>query len=143
MISKSTIRHPDALLRVLSAQYKVLSESGSATDLLEDYSQLLAEIRNLRSASSRNSTSRAKTDASITDVSLLLTAGLDQLESLVNDETTSRRVLEALAVHRFSVPKGSMRKYSNKQLLVDKLSTLIQNERAHQTIKEIARTTGR
>jgi hypothetical protein len=64
---------------------------------------------------------------------------LDDLQTLVNDERVSRKQLERIAIERFSVPRGSMRSFSNKQSLVDKLRSLIDNERAHQIIGAVAR----
>jgi len=66
-------------------------------------------------------------------------ASLNDLGRLVNDEAIPRRDLEHIAIQRFSVPRGSMRGFSNKQTLVEKLRSLIDNERAHETIGAVAR----
>ena len=64
---------------------------------------------------------------------------LGDLEELVNNEGTSRADLEFVAAERFSVPRGSMRSFSNREMLIAKLRTLIGNERTHQTIGAVAR----
>jgi len=69
----------------------------------------------------------------------LRNASLDDIEKAVSDEATGRKDLECIAIQRFSVPRGSMRRFSNKRMLVDKLRTLINNERAHVTISTVAR----
>src|SRR5205823_11556642 len=65
-------------------------------------------------------------------------ASLDGLEKLVSSDETSRKDLEFIAIRRFSVRRGSMRCFSNRQMLVDKLRTLIRNERSHETIGAVA-----
>ena len=69
----------------------------------------------------------------------LRNASLAEIEKLVMNEGTSRKNLERIAFQRFSVPRGSMRSFSDKQMLVDKLRTLIDNERTHETIGAVAR----
>jgi hypothetical protein len=66
-------------------------------------------------------------------------ASLDDIAKLVSDEETPRKHLECIAIQRFSVPRGSMRSFSNKRMLVDKILTLIANERTHETIGAVAR----
>ncbi len=51
----------------------------------------------------------------------LRNASLDELEKIVTDAGTARKDLEFIAIQRFSVPRGSMRRFSDKQMLVDKL----------------------
>ncbi|MGO9304923.1 MAG: hypothetical protein ACLP3R_14730, partial [Candidatus Korobacteraceae bacterium] len=67
----------------------------------------------------------------------------DEILKLLNNEETPRSDLEQIAIVRFSVPSGSMRSFSNKRMLVDKLRTLVENERAHETIGEVARGNSR
>jgi hypothetical protein len=68
-----------------------------------------------------------------------VTMSLDELLSLVSDEMLPRKGLEQIAIDRFGVPSGSMRSFSNRRMLVDKLRSLIRNEYAHATIGNLAR----
>ena len=63
---------------------------------------------------------------------------LEQIERLVADEKTSRKTLEAIAIERFQVPRGTMRSFASIGMLKEKLTTLVQNERAHRTISSMA-----
>jgi hypothetical protein len=69
----------------------------------------------------------------------LRNASLDDLDRIVGNDATPRKDLEFTAVERFSVPRGSMRSFSNRKMLVDKLRVLVDNERTHEAIGEIAR----
>jgi hypothetical protein len=66
-------------------------------------------------------------------------APLEELERIVADRTTPRSILESIAITRFSVPRGSMRTFMNKEMLINKLEILIENERTHLTIGAVAR----
>jgi hypothetical protein len=70
-------------------------------------------------------------------------ASLSEIEQLVNRVDLSRKDLEHIAIQRFSVPRGSMRSFSNRQMLLDKLHSLISNERTHETISSVARGEGK
>jgi hypothetical protein len=135
-----------SLLKILASQYDVLASAQCEESVLKDYAALL---RYLRSAKKEDvdrifsdtpdlflelrSEAPEHTDTDLRNLSL------DEAEKLVNDETTSRKYLERIAIHRFNVPKGSMRSFSNRPLLVDKLLTVIRNERTHTTIDLVAR----
>jgi hypothetical protein len=133
-----------ALLNVLTAHFKALVSAGSDEAVLKQYSSLLRFLRSRnndfleslgRSSRPQHSSQRLPTLSERE----LLKASLDDIEKLVNDEATSRSNLEYIAIQRFSVPRGSMRSFSNRQMLVDKIRTLISNERTHETIRAVAR----
>jgi len=58
---------------------------------------------------------------------------------MVSNDAIARKDLEFIAIQRFGVPRGSMRSFSNRQMLVDELRTLISNERVHETIRVFGR----
>ena len=134
------------LLRVLSKQYDALNSAGSSQSLLKDYSALIRFLRSARKDEIERVFSRtttpvpksAQAELQYSD-SHLCDLSIDELDKLINDEATPRTFLERIAIHRFRVPRGSMRSYSNRRMLVDKLSTLIRNEQAHATIDDVAR----
>ena len=65
-----------------------------------------------------------------------------EVQTLIDDESTTRKLLERIAIYRFRVPRGSMRSFSNRRMLVEKLSTLLRNEQTHATIETVARGGG-
>jgi len=132
------------LLRILAAHYNSLALAHCDESILRQYSALLRYLRSKPDAflDGRTPTKRHD-DESIFLPALfeqgLQTASLNDLDILVNDQELPRKLLERVAIERFSVPQGSMRSYSNKQELVEKLRSLIDNERAHQIIGAGAR----
>ncbi len=135
--------HSDALYRVLAANYKVLVEAQSPEPLLRDYSDLL---RFLRSSKARfepqdlAGKAAPPKDSDYANLNSVMQMSLEELEARIEDPRTPRKMLEFVAMNRFSVPKGSMRSFSNRVMLRDKLLTLVRNERAHQTIGNMARS---
>jgi len=131
------------LLRVLTAHFRALVAAGSDRVVLKQYSALLRSLKSgkwdfLGTAAEGGQPSKAQRSTVIT-AEELNRASLDHIARLVSDEATPRKDLEFIAIQRFSVPHGSMRSSSNRAMLVDKLLTLIDNERAHQTIGAVAR----
>jgi hypothetical protein len=134
----------ERLLRVLTAQYNALVAAGAGESLLREFSALLRFLRLNRDLVLRgagHSPSRSGWPARAPSISdeQLRRASLSEVENLVNREDITRRELEHIAIQRFSVPRGSMRSFSNRQMLLDKLHTLISNERTHETISSVAR----
>src|SRR6185295_16041383 len=127
----SSTKESERLVRVLTAHFKALVEAQSDEALLTQYSALLRFLRSGRSDFSRSTVrdphSRPRTRKSPLSANnkQLQEASLDELERLVNDERTSRKELEWIAIQRFSVPSGSMRSFSNRQMLIEKLRSLI------------------
>lgn len=69
----------------------------------------------------------------------LRTLTIEDVERLLERDDLPRKFFEKLAAERFGVPKGSMRQWSNRASLLDKIATMMQNERTHRTISEVAR----
>ena len=69
-------------------------------------------------------------------------ASLDDIAKWVSDEATPRKDLEFIAIQRFSVPRGSMRSFSNKGMLIElprpALFTIASAENYCQFIREKA-----
>jgi hypothetical protein len=133
-----------ALLKVLRANYNALVSACSDESVLKQYSALLRFLRSQpRDFLEAYAQPKRRTDepllAPVIRGEELQAAPLDELERLVNDDGISRKHLEWVAIERFSVPRGSMRSFSNRQALVEKLRSLIDNERAHQIIGAVAR----
>lgn len=133
----------DLLLKVLTAHFHSLASAKCDDVLLKEYSALLRFLRSKKGRSLEEIFGTADRHRSRGTITLkaeqLRRMTLVDLEKLINDEATSRTDLEFVAMERFSVPRGSMRSFSNRQMLVTKLRTLIANERTHQTIGAVAR----
>lgn len=64
---------------------------------------------------------------------------IKEVERIIERPEISRIELEAIAIGRFEVPKGSMRSFSNIELLREKLATFVQNEKSHLAISRLAK----
>lgn len=132
------------LLKAITAHYHSLVAAGSDETILKQYAALLRFLRSGKAqflgepGHSKNRTDTRKLLPTLSDEELRR-ASLDDIDRLVSDESTTRKNLEYIAIQRFSVPRGSMRSFSNRKMLVDKLRTLIGNERTHETISAVAR----
>jgi hypothetical protein len=134
-----------ALLKVLTAHYRTLVSARSDETILRQYASLLRFLKarpprflDERGDGKAPRSARSRPIPTITEEELR-NASLDDLESIVTDPKTARKNLEFIAIQRFSVPRGSMRAFANMEMLVEKLRTLIGNERAHQAIGSVAR----
>jgi hypothetical protein len=142
-MADSTSKNKDdgVLLKVLTAHYHSLVSARSDETVLKQFSNLLRFLKRQdpdfleTSISKKHESSRLP----VLTAEELRGASLDDLDKLVNADETTRKDLEFIAIERFSVPRGSMRSFSNKEMLVEKLRALISNERAHDTIGAIAR----
>jgi hypothetical protein len=132
----------EILIKVLTAHFHALNAAGSDAMILRQYSALLRFLKSEK-CDFLEVASHTEHHADISRPTLteeeLRRASLGDLERIVSDDVTPRKDLEFIAIQRFSVPRGSMRSFSSKRMLVNKLLTLIANERTHETIGAVAR----
>jgi hypothetical protein len=142
-------RDSGALLKVLTAHYRALVSARADETTLRQYASLLRFLKSkplhfLDEPGDAGGTRTARAGPKPTiNAEELCKASLDDLERIITDAKTPRKDLEIIAIQRFSVPHGSMRAFANREMLVDKLRTLIGNERAHQAISAVAREQGK
>jgi hypothetical protein len=138
----------ERLTRVLHEQRRVLITAGCDEQIAYEY---IALIRFLRSATpeelrrvfpERASTPKVTIKELEQSDSELVNMSGREIERLISNVSTPRKILERIAIHRFRVPSGSMRSFSNRKMLVEKLTTLLHNEQAHATIETVARGQG-
>jgi hypothetical protein len=67
---------------------------------------------------------------------------LDEVQAILRDDRTSRQKLEAIAIGRFKVPRGSMRSMGNIEQLRETLENYVRNEQAHVSISAVAKGKG-
>jgi hypothetical protein len=145
-------RRIERLLKLLDEQHHVLVAAGGDKRIILEHRALIqflksASTQDLRRIFSTPALSRSLTAPQLTSAQLveelpeteLAHIANSEVEKLIENEKTPRRYLERIAIHRFNVPRGSMRSFSNRRLLIEKLQTLIQNEQTHIAIEEVAR----
>jgi hypothetical protein len=136
----------DRLMKVLADQRRALVAARCDEKLLNQYGALIRflrvataeELRRIFPAQVRSHKSSAPEEPELSEVALANMPGTE-IERIINDESTPRKFLERIAIYRFQVPRGSMRRFSNREMLVSKLSTLLRNEQAHSAIEAVAR----
>lgn len=140
-------RETGVLLSVLTAHYNGLVAARSDETVLRQYARLLRLLKSKNGSLEELVPSTHHRETHIQSPTLseneLRKCSLDDIDKLVKDEATARKDLEYIAIQRFSVPRGSIRSFSNRQMLVDKLRTLVANERTHETIGAVARGQGK
>lgn len=136
----------DKLLKVLVEQRRALVAAQSDETLLDQYGALvrflraanLEELRRIFPEHAPSYKSAVPEEPEFSEAELANMPG-EEVARIINDESTPRKYLERIAIYRFQVPRGSMRSFSNREMLVNKLSTLLCNEQAHSAIEAVAR----
>jgi len=132
----------------LSEQRRVLVAAGCDPALADDYAALIRFLRRARPEELRRifvgrSMDYGPPDKVDRPKAELANMSASELENLINDSGAPRKLLEQVAILRFHVPRGSIRSFSNREALVEKLLTLLRNEQAHSTIETVARQQGK
>jgi len=146
-LSASKIKRVIALLKM---QGKVLASGGADPEVLWLYDSLISylgdlsrkEIEGILRASQlkkqRFGGASINQDYNIQPFEAEALS-INEVARMVSDDSVSRRALEIIAIHRFRVPKGSMRSFHNKAMLREKILTLVENERTHEAISNVVR----
>ncbi len=127
------------LAAVMDANIRSLKAANGDRDIVEAYEAVVRFVRaegNTVVHSQRVSDKVVVPQPSSEEISRL---SIDQVAELLEQEKLPRERLELLAIHRFGVPKGSMRKWGRKEDLREKVLMMLRNERVHRTIGEVAR----
>jgi hypothetical protein len=131
-----------AAIKILDMQKRALVEAGAAIEVVSGLEAIIRHLNRMPEhqvlrllGRAKGKTGQQEQERAIEAASAL---SLDDVERRLADEETSRLELEALAIGRFHVPRGSMRSLRNISILRQKLETLVQNERMHATIADIA-----
>ena len=68
---------------------------------------------------------------------------LDQVREQITAKSASRRLLERIAAIRFGVTKGAISSLKSRDILVEKIMTLISNEGTHSSIARVVENRNR
>jgi len=134
------------LLKLLDEQHRVLIAAGGDKRIILEHGALIHFLKcattselNRIFAMSRTVPSQARSEPDLLPETELADISSGEVEKIIENEATPRRYLESIAIHRFKVPRGSMRSFSNRTMLVEKLQTMLRNEQAHVAIETVAR----
>lgn len=140
MIDKNEIlRRYRSAVRLLDGQRKILIDANADKDAIETINAIIRHLNGLPEMSivkivggrvhrelARQQRDKAEQEAA--------SMSLSEIERIVTNAHSTRAELEAIAVGRFQVPRGSLRSLSKTETLKDKISTLIENEKTHEAI---------
>lgn len=131
-------------LRLIEGHRRLLQDAHSDAEVLRAYEAIVrflyrlppSQLDKLLGRKASGSSAIVELERRSAEVSNL---PLDKVEESVFDSSTSRKMLEAIAIGRFKMPKGSMRSIGNIDQLRTLIINFIDNERAHESISEVAR----
>src|SRR4051812_1690766 len=121
-MSNSALDDLKSVLLLLESQRRALKLARASPQLLEVYSAVMKYLRRLPPEALQQMMSRtgeSPKTKSVHDipVSELQSLTVEDVERLVADEASTRKLLEMIAIERFKVPRGSMRSFQNMQSL--------------------------
>lgn len=130
-------------LRFIDQQRKILVDARADSQILDGLTALVRHLYRLPDNQvdrifGRKDSLHTKELKEVA-IQAALEYSLEQVERLIDSPDTPRRELEAVAIGRFHVPRGSMRSMGNSDLLRERLRTFVLNERTHASISELAR----
>jgi hypothetical protein len=133
-----------AAVKILDGQRRMLTDAGADADIIKGFEAIVRHLHRMPEHQITRLLGREKEGGShlarekaIRDAQTL---SLEEVDSRLYSENVSRSELEAIAIGRFHVPRGSMRSLRNMDLLRQKIQTLVENERMHATIADVAKT---
>lgn len=135
-----------AAVRILDTQRRILIESRAEADIVDALSAIVRHLNGLSDTAvqkiiagpRQKDMARARKEQEAAAASEM---SLDRVSEALSNAETTRAQLEAIAVGRFQVPRGSLRSLGSMEQLREKISTLVENERTHQNISSVAKDT--
>lgn len=137
------------VVRYLEKQREALQAADANADLVIDIESLVGHLRGLSAADieaifskipvSREPETGKRLDTSSAELVRNLT--LSEVEARIGDVAAPKSDLEVVAAFRFGIPIGSLSRMSRASL-VEKIRTLIQNERGHESIRRLLKEEG-
>lgn len=129
-------------LKVLHSMKRSLVVAGATEAVLIDLSAILSYLDSLPVSDAESILLEREIVASPKknrpqDLTFVRGLSDSAIEAIISSSDVSRKLLEEIAVERFHVPRGSVRSFKRIEDLREKISTLIRNARAHQTIVDV------
>ena len=131
-------------VRILDAQRRLLIDAKSSPEIIETMGAIMRHLHGLSDIGIIKITGGARHKQTLKErprkhAAEAAAMTLAEVEKALDNPKTSRTQLEAIAVGRFQVPSGSLRSLGALEQLREKIMTLVQNERAHETISSVAK----
>jgi hypothetical protein len=138
-------KHRDLVVAYIAAQFDALCKIGAPADFLKSFAEIVTELKDNNSPfKEKKGTKKVikveNYEISEKNIFEVKSLSHDQIKTFISDEMTSRAFLEMIAVHKFGIPKGSVKGYRNKVILREKISQLNDNREGRDVIFKIAKT---
>lgn len=130
------------LAMLMEANVRALKISGSDKEILEAYEAVIHFVRTEGDKLVPESITETRGKVDLPPNDYVAQLSIDEIEVLLDRQDLPRIQLEQIAIHRFGVPKGSMRNWGRKDDLREKALTMLRNERVHRTIGQVAKSKG-
>ena len=144
--SSKLIKQFKDLLSLHDRTLKYLESNKSDSVLIRDYKCLQSYLRNLsddeiftiltpkakKALSTRTQPISELEDCQIENLTV------EQVEEELLKDKVTRKYLERIAIVRFGASKGGVSSLRNREAVIEKLHTLINNEQTHKTIARLA-----
>lgn len=133
------------ILKLLDYQLKSLEKVEANANIISVYRKLLKHLRSLKSTQIEaillsQSASQKQEESSVESDEQILKLNFDALKNIIQSEDSTRKYIEKLSTVRFGMTKSELSRIPNKKQLIEQLMSLINNEKAHQSIKRMAGT---
>lgn len=127
-------------VKVIDGQKRLLASAQADKDILEAYDAIVKYLYRLspsRVEQLVGGQGRTNQDLKPEEIERAKALSLNEIEKMLNDESTSKKELEAVAVGRFDYPKGSLRSIGKAENLKQLIFSFVSNEKAHSSIKNL------
>lgn len=133
------------VVRVLELNLKYIASLGLDAQTVTDYRKVILFLRSRNEQDAAKILERAgaskrlaKSSEQIITIDELTKLNAQQLTEIVKEQQISRKLLEHIARHRFSVSSGAISSLRTVESLREKLLTLLAHEHAHGAIERLA-----
>ncbi|MFC5390294.1 hypothetical protein U0030_12580 [Brevundimonas bullata] len=130
------------VLKHLENQRNLLVEAGAPPEAVNAFANVLLYLHRLPKADVEaillGGGKRALRSNVEAEAELYRDASLEEVEAVLGSSELSRKSLEAILLGRFQYPKGSLKSAGNMDQLMTLIESMIDNERTHSVIAEVA-----
>lgn len=140
------------VVALLEQTLKFLQNAHLEPEIAQTYKALLHHLRSRsdqqveamlgRKPKARGGASPGLFDDDLTDEQIGRMS-LDEVGRWIESKSSPRRLIERIAARRFGVTKGAISSLHSREALIEKILTLIRNERAHASIERAVEDTVR
>lgn len=140
------IKQAKVLLGLLKQNLKFLRDAGADIELVEIYTRLLKVLQSrgddgilalIHKSDKKTRTKSRKLDDTLSNTAIR-EMDIKEVETLIHGQKLTRKYLEQIAAERFGLTKGALSAISNREQLISRIDTLIDNEKTHESIRRRA-----